>query len=188
MKKSFLHSAVLIFLGALLSLAFGCQSKVDKAEVKRSITEEQAKAIGDDALRVYNEGNLALADKVYSAEYVEHNPDNPEPYRGLDTFKNGVTTTRRAFPDLNLRFDESLIKGDKMVISWTFSGTNSGPMPMPGGEFPPTGKKIQYSGVTIALIANGKIIESWFYYNLLDMFQQLGFTLTPPQTPKPEKK
>jgi predicted ester cyclase len=188
MKKSFLHSAGMILLGALLCLAFGCQKKAEKAEVKGGISEEQAKAIVDDVLRVYNEGNLALADDVMSPEYVEHNPDSPEPYKGLDTFKNGLTVTRKAFPDFNLKFDEVYIKGDKMAVTWTLKGTHLGPMALPGGELPPTGKKIQYSGVTLVLIANGKIVESWFYYNLLDMFQQLGFTLTPPQPPIPEKK
>jgi predicted ester cyclase len=55
-------------------------------------------------------------------------------------------------------------------------------------ELPATGKKIHMSGIYIYLIANGKIAEEWTYFNLLSYYQQLGFTLTPPQPPEPQEK
>jgi hypothetical protein len=46
---------------------------------------------------------------------------------------------------------------------------------------PATGKKIHMSGIYVYLMDNGKITEEWTYFNLLSYYQQLGFTLSPPQ-------
>jgi hypothetical protein len=37
-------------------------------------------------------------------------------------------------------------------------------------------------------VANGKIVEDETFWNVLDFYQQLGFTLTPPAPPEPEEK
>jgi len=39
-------------------------------------------------------------------------------------------------------------------------------------------------GLAISRVANGKFAEEWFYYNMLDFYQELGFTLVPPQGEK----
>ena len=57
------------------------------------------------------------------------------------------------------------------------TGTNTGSM----ADMPPTGKSVTVSGVSIIHMVNGKAIEIWDFYNVLDMYQQLGFALIPPQ-------
>jgi predicted ester cyclase len=68
------------------------------------------------------------------------------------------------------------------VWGWTFTGTNTGPL----RGLPPTVNKVKFSGVAIDRVVDGKIVEEWIYYNLLDLFQQLGFTITSPQEQKPK--
>jgi predicted ester cyclase len=57
------------------------------------------------------------------------------------------------------------------------TGINTGTL----GEMPPTGKRFQISGMAITRILDGKIIEDETYWNVLDFYQQLGYTLIPPQ-------
>ena len=45
-------------------------------------------------------------------------------------------------------------------------------------------KKFQITGMAITRIADGKIIEDETYWNVLGLYQQLGFTLNPPQEQK----
>ncbi|MEE9501928.1 MAG: ester cyclase [Candidatus Aminicenantaceae bacterium] len=73
---------------------------------------------------------------------------------------------------------------------WTFSETNTGSFHTPLGDIHATGKKVQFSGVAIDRVDEGKIVEKWVYFNVLYVLQQLGFTITPPQPPEPpeEKK
>jgi len=45
---------------------------------------------------------------------------------------------------------------------------------------------VHFSGISITKEENGKIVEEWVIYNVLDMMMQLGFTLVPPQVEKQE--
>ena len=101
-------------------------------------------------------------------------------FDSLDDLKNTVISLRTSFPDCTFIFDDIVVKGDKIVIFATFTGTNTGPL----DDLPATGKKAQVSGVYIYHIVNGKIAEEWTFFNLLDYYQQLGYTLTPPEPPE----
>jgi len=59
---------------------------------------------------------------------------------------------------------------DKVVARLTFRGTHK-------GEFQgiqPTNKEVNWSGIWIYRVANGKFIERWHNYDLLCLMQQLG--------------
>ena len=158
----------------LLCFTFSCQKQVEEG-----LTEEKAKAITDQVLKIWNEGDLAKADELYGPEYVRHHP-TPSVNASLDDLKNMVISLRTSFPDCTFTFDDILVKGDKIVTFATFSGTNTGPL----DDLPTTGKKVRVSGVYIYYIVNGKIAEEWTFFNLLDYYQQLGYTLTPPGPPE----
>lgn len=153
-----------------------CFSSSCKKQVEEGITKEEVIAITDQILKIWNEGDLALADELYDPGYVRHHP-TPSDKASLDDFKNTVITNRSVFPDYNLTFDEIILKGDRIIVFAAVTGTNTAPL----GEVPATGKKIHMSGIYVYLIANGKIAEEWTYFNLLSYYQQLGFTLNPPQ-------
>jgi predicted ester cyclase len=185
MKKSLIRSITIIPLALLLCFAFSCQQ-----QVQEGITEEEAQALLDSALEIWNEGNMALIEDVFAPEIVARTSTFPDDIVGLEGIKGWVTFARTAYPDLHMTFDEVIVKGDKIVASFTFTGTNTGPLSMPAGELPPTGKKVRITGLGIDRVQNGKIVEELVVYNVLDMMLQLGFTLTPPQPSEPpeEKK
>ena len=58
----------------------------------------------------------------------------------------------------------------KVVTRLTMRGTNLGPF----RGMPPTGKKVEISGVSIGRFAGGKAIEGWLFSDSLGMLQQLG--------------
>ena len=175
---------MIIPLIILLCFTFSCQKPVEEG-----ITEEEAKALLASVLEIWNNGNLALVEDVFAPEIVARTSTFPEDIVGLEGIKNWVTFARTAFPDFHMTFDEVIVKGDKIVARFTFTGTNTGPLSMPFGDLPPTGKKVRITGIGIDLVQNGKIAEELVVYNVLEMLQQLGFTLTPPQPPEsPEEK
>ena len=75
--------------------------------------------------------------------------------------KQFASATITDIPDRRFENEETVAKGDKVLIRWTISGTNTGP------KFgnPPTGKPIVVSGFDLPRISNGKIIELWQQYN-----------------------
>jgi steroid delta-isomerase-like uncharacterized protein len=174
---------MIIPLAILLCFAFGCQKQATE-EAPEGISEEEAQRIAEQMLEIFNAGNLALVDEIFDPGFVRHDRALPEDIVGLDAFKAYVTSLRTAYPDFAATIDEQIVKGDKMITRWTVTGTNTGPLQTPMGEFPPTGKAMSVNGAEIITVVNGKITEDWVFYNQLYALLQLGYTLTPPQPPE----
>jgi steroid delta-isomerase-like uncharacterized protein len=130
----------------------------------------------DPYLEIWNDGNLDLVDELYAPDFVWHVVDIGEDVVGTAAFKEMVTSFRTAFPDIQVTFDEVLVAGDKTVLRWTMTGTNTGPLQ----DLPPSGQPVQLHGVAISHAVEGKTAEVWQHYNQLSMFQQMGYTLAPP--------
>jgi steroid delta-isomerase-like uncharacterized protein len=173
----------IIPLVILFCFAFSCQKQTTE-EAPERISEEEALHIVEYMLEIFNEGNLALVDEIFDPGFVRHDRALPEDIVGLDAFKTYVTSLRTAYPDFTATVDEQIVKGDKIVTRWTVTATNTGPLQTPMGELPPTGKKMSVPGAEIITVVNGKITDDWVFYNQLYAYQQLGFTLTPPQPPE----
>jgi predicted ester cyclase len=148
------------------------------------VTEEQAKAIGEWYVKSRNEADLSLLDKIVSPDVIVHDPSRPEGIIGLSALKEQYGATHVAVPDVKFTLDDLYIKGDKSVWIFTMSGTITGTFRTPLGEIPPTGKSFRFSGVAVDRIVEGKIVEEWVYYNVLDILQPLGFTLAAPRPPQ----
>jgi predicted ester cyclase len=91
-------------------------------------------------------------------------------------------------PDMVMAFPEIVAQRDKIVTIWTMTGTQTGPMAMPGGTLPPTGRKVSVTGLSIDYLKDGKLAKEVVIFNTLEMLMQLGFNLLPPQAPPPAQK
>jgi predicted SnoaL-like aldol condensation-catalyzing enzyme len=121
--------------------------------------EEKNEAL---ALRYHNDifqnGKLEVADEILSPDFVLHNPVLPGDLRnGPEGAKKYASAIIAAVPDRKLVHDDILTKGDKVLIRWTNSGTNTGPL---FGN-PPTGEPYVATGFDLFHILNGKIMEMW---------------------------
>jgi len=161
-----------------LGLIVSCQQQ-DTGEMASA----QAKATVDKILQFWNEGKLDLADEIYAAGVVRHDMGLNKDFEGVEAQKELVTTNRTAFPDLKLDIIETIVKGDTLVEMWKMTGTNTGPM----NDMPATGKMVQFEGISLVHLTDGKAVEIWDFYNQLYILEQLGFTVTPPAPPEMEK-
>ena len=120
---------------------------------------------------VWNSGNLAVADELLAPNIIFHLPGKSEGVIGdRESYKQVVRRNRTAFPDLQEEIEDIIAEGDRVVARWLWQGTHQGEW---HGNAP-TGKKFTYGGITILRIADGKIVEDWFYSDLLGLQQQLG--------------
>jgi predicted ester cyclase len=62
-------------------------------------------------------------------------------------------------------------EGDMVVMRFRGSGTHEGETEAFG---PPTGKRMEITGITIKRLSDGKIVEAWTNFDALGMMQQLG--------------
>lgn len=115
----------------------------------------------------WNSGNLAIADEVYSSDYLLHDPAGP--IHGTEALKQFVATFQTAYPDIHATIEDMIAEGDKVVWRYTVRGTHE-------GEFmgiAPTGKSITLTGILISRFADDKVVEDWNNYDALGMMQQL---------------
>jgi predicted ester cyclase len=74
------------------------------------------------------------------------------------------------FRDWNITIEDQIAEGDRVASRWIASATNTGPVM----GMPPTGKTVQVTGVNVARFVVGKIVQSWFNFDMLTLLLQLG--------------
>jgi steroid delta-isomerase-like uncharacterized protein len=166
MKKIFL------FLIPILILFITCQPKEDQV-----MTEGEATVLLNRFMETVINTDTTLAEEMLHPDCVFRYPLLPEPIKGIDGYKYLIKNTATAFTELDVKFEEVIVKGDRIWSRYTMTGINAGPL----GDIPATGKKFQVTGMAITRITDGKIIEDETYWNVLGFYQQLGYTLTPPK-------
>jgi predicted ester cyclase len=171
--------AVVLFL---LLFAANCQQQGEKGESEQ---EGKSAAIMQIVEEAWNQGNLDILDEYYAADTVHHRPPFPD-FEGLDEYKNYISGTRSAYPDLHFMVDEIIMDGDSAAVRITFQGTHTmESWTIPG---PATGKSVTIPVFIVIHWSEGKIVEEWENTDWLGLMQQMGYTLMPPSPPTTIKK
>ena len=122
-------------------------------------------------------GNLDATEEIIDPNYVSYEPTSGET-RGIEGAKQFAATYREAFPDLTCTIEDMVAEGDKVVVRFRARGTHQGETEAFG---PPTGKRMEITGITIKRLSEGKIVEAWTNFDALGMMQQLGLIPEPAQ-------
>ncbi len=133
-------------------------------------TEENKVNIRRVVEELYSRGDLAVAEELYSTNYIRHDPATPNVGTGVGAVKQVANTYRTAFPDLELTAEDVVAEGDKVLARWSARGTHLGELQ--GAA--PTGKRFEITGLTLMQFADGRIVEEWTNWDVLGMLRQLG--------------
>jgi steroid delta-isomerase-like uncharacterized protein len=175
MKKLLALSSLFLFA------VFICSSCQPLEE--RTYTDADIQKIKDNAAKLWNGGDVAIVDSLYSKDCVYHNADLGD-LKGAEEIKGFVKWVYTAYPDFAATLDEPMKLKDKAVITYKVTGTNEGPL---YENIPPTGKKMSFTGISITKIEKGMITEEWNSYNQLAIYKQLGFKLVPEEVKEKKK-
>ena|ERR1700742_929912 len=121
---------------------------------------------------VWNKGRADAIDELGAPDVLGHglvDADGNE-VRGVEAFKSFYEKFRSAFPDIQITVEDTVSEGDKVLARCHVKATHTGE----GLGFPPTNKPVDFTGMCLIRIENGKIAESWNSFDFLTMFQQLG--------------
>ena len=127
------------------------------------------------AVDLINRHDAAGLSQLYAQDAVVYDPAYGDPMRGRGAIEKDMIDFLRAFPDLHIAA-KSAVDGDNIVAGeYAVSGTHNGPLPLPTGEVPPTGKRLQFEmSVFSRLNSQGLIVEEHRYYDVLGQMVQLG--------------
>lgn len=93
--------------------------------------------------------------------------------RGPDGYRHDYERWRTAFPDGTVEITKIISEGDWVVVEYTNSGTNTGPLKTIIGEIPPTNRQIKVKYCSIMQIKNGKVVSGRDYYDANTILRQL---------------
>jgi steroid delta-isomerase-like uncharacterized protein len=122
---------------------------------------------------VWNERRVEVVDQLFSESHALIGPNISGPAVGPAAYKKQIASFVGGFPDLRFVVEETISENDKIVVSWSLTGTHK-------GEFwgiAPTNHKVSFTGITIHQIVDGKILDSQANWDAISLFQQLGVKL-----------
>ena len=86
---------------------------------------------------------------------------------------------RATFPDVHYQIEEIFAAEDRVTVRWRACGTHQGTL---WGLIPPTGKTVEWPGIHVVRVAEGKIVEVWAVANHAAILQQLDVQIVPPKS------
>ncbi len=116
---------------------------------------------------VWNQGRLELIDQLFTAGVVLRAGRNA--IHGRDNFKTIVADFLIGFPDVRHTIEDLVIEADRVVTRWRGAGHHLGAY----DGIAPTGREIDYSGITIFRIADGRIDEAWVNAEMPELLASL---------------
>jgi predicted ester cyclase len=133
--------------------------------------EQMKAAVTRFADEVVNKGNLAVADDIYSDEWLDHDTGHPDFGRGAQAAKQEIAIYRQGFPDIHYEIEESVVEGNVIVYRWRATGTHLGKYL----GVRPTKKKLRTAGISFERFGpDGKIVETWNVNDRMAIAMQLG--------------
>ncbi len=136
---------------------------------------EQNKAIVRRFWKAYEANDQAALNEVLSPDLVARSPSAPGP-QNRQMQLQGISMFNAAFSERHFTIEELIAEGDNVATRTTLQGIHNGNWQ----GYPPTGKQMVATGLTIERVKDGKIVERWFSFDVARVIQELGL-VTPPQ-------
>jgi steroid delta-isomerase-like uncharacterized protein len=110
-------------------------------------------------MNIFQEGKLEMADEIIASDFVWRNPVIPsELQHSPESVKKIASAVIEAMPDRQITHDDTIAKGDKVMIRWTMTGTIKREL----FGISPSDKPTSMIGFDLFRISDeGKIVEMW---------------------------
>ncbi len=121
---------------------------------------------------VWNQGRADAIPELFAADGIAHglSDDAANPLRGPAGFLPFHAQFREAFPDIEVVVEDQIAEGDMVATRCSVRGKH-------GGDslgFAATQAPVEFTGVTITRIKDGKIVEAWNNFDFMKMYRQVG--------------
>lgn len=121
---------------------------------------------------VWNKGREEAIDELFAEDGIGHGlpTENGEPIRGSKDFKPFYRKFREAFPNIKVVVGETVSDGERIASVCYVSGVHEGE----GIGVSPTNQPIDFTGMVMIKVRDGKIVESWNCFDFMTMYSQVG--------------
>ena len=134
---------------------------------------------------VWNRGREEAIDELFDEEGVAHGlaDEAGADLRGPTGFRPFFRRFREAFPEIEVVVEDTVSEGDRVAARCSVRGRHRGD----SLGFKATDSPVEFDGICIVRIRDGKIVEAWNNFDFMSMFQQLGALRLDAAPPAPEQ-
>jgi len=118
---------------------------------------------------VWNNKNEDAIDEMLAADGVGYGL-GAENIVGPENFKMFQRAFVSAYPDLKVTVEDTVVEGDKIAARCRVTGSHEGE----GIGLLPTNQPVDFTGMVIVRVRDGKIVEAWNEFNFMEMYKQVG--------------
>jgi len=119
-------------------------------------------------------GDVGLIAELYWEDVVDHNPV-PGQRAGHDGLKDLIESFHPSFRDHEMELHGTLADGEFGVDFWTLRAVHTGGLDGEEGTEHP----VEFQGIDVARIVDGRIKEIWHVEDLATMWRQIGYAPGP---------
>ncbi len=110
---------------------------------------------------VWNNGNENAIHEMMDEEHVAHGIGEENKLHGIEAFKSFYKSFREQFKDIYVDVEETVSEADYEVARCHVTATHI-----------PTGRKVDFNGLGMAKIKDGKIVLGWNHFDFDTMNKQ----------------
>src|SRR5215210_1727617 len=152
--------------GTMHGVLWSARGKRTGKEKTRMSAEENKAVVRREQEELWNHtGDLDAAQELFAAGQAE-------------AAKQEAADFRRGFPDVTSTIEDLIAEGDKVVARWRSRATHQGGYM----GIAPTGKEVEFTGISVYRIEAGKIAQSWNEEDELGLMRQIGAISEPEQS------
>jgi steroid delta-isomerase-like uncharacterized protein len=121
---------------------------------------------------VWNKGRSEAIEEMFAADGIAHglSDDSEKLMQGPADFKPFHAAFRGAFPDVDIIVEDLIAEGDKVAARCSVRGKHTGDHLAVAASNAP----VEFTGIAIVRIKDGKIVEAWNNFDFLRMNKQIG--------------
>ena len=121
------------------------------------------------AVAAANDRTMATAaPHIIAPGFVRHDPADALP--GVAGSGGFMQALRSAMPDLRVTTEDIFGAGDRVAMRFRVTGTHTGEVL----GIPPTGRRVEFSGINIYRLEHGKIAETWQMADVFGFMTEVG--------------
>jgi len=117
----------------------------------------------------WNSHDIEKVLSFYSPECISDDVGQVSQLHGREGLRTTLSAYWRAFPDLQFEVIDTIVQDSRLAIAWVAEGTHQGTIM----NIPPTGHKVQVSGVSIIEIVDGLIVRGQSIWDLAGMLRHM---------------
>jgi steroid delta-isomerase-like uncharacterized protein len=134
----------------------------------------EAAAVANEFIEAFNDADWGRFAATCSPGVVYEEKGSNRTVRGLESVLEAAKGWRAAFPDVRGKIFHSTAEGTTAALEITWVGTHNGPLELPSGTLPATGKGVEFDAVQVFIVDGGKVTLTRHYLDLMTMLSQVG--------------